>query len=212
MTIKEIENKLYENKDDTRAIFQGKLSKTRYKIVGNTTPFLREFAKEISKDPIKDEFLDYDSDIFEFVLLQGFVIQRTNDIDRMKKFVYKMDDWSVCDCTHLKKMSKEHLCQLYEWIKSDKEFVTRFAIISYMCVFLGKGDPNEDDKFIEEIYKVNHHEYYVDMAIAWFIQKLYSINIEKANLMLSSNKINEFTKKKAISKIKDSLRERKTRG
>ena len=212
MTIKEIENRLYENKDDTRALFQGKLCKTRYKIVGNTTPFLRDFAKEISKDPIKDEFLDYESDIYEFVLMQGFVIQRTNDLERMKKFVYKMDDWSICDCTHLKKISKDHLNQLYEWIKSDKEFVTRFAIISYMCVFLGKADENEDDKFIQEIYKVNHHEYYVDMAIAWFIQKLYSINIEKAEAMLQSKYINDFTRKKAISKIKDSQRERKTRG
>ena len=81
-----------------------------------------------------------------------------------------------------------------------------------MCVFLGKLDENEDDKFINEIYKINHHEYYVDMAIAWFIQKLYAINIEKANKMLESNSINDFTRRKAISKIKDSLRERSLRG
>ena len=139
--------------------------------------------------------------LFESKYLQTPMMEMSNLIE------IHLNNRSIHIC-----VSKEHLNQLYEWIKSDKEFVTRFAIISYMCVFLGKGEPTEDDKFIQEIYKVNHHEYYVDMAIAWFIQKLYSINIEKAQKMLDSGKINDFTKKKAISKIKDSLRERKTRG
>ena len=212
MTSKEALDLIYANGDEKRAIFQKRCTLTKYEVVGNTNPFLRELAKQICKSKEYDELLDYDSKIYEYVLLQGFVIQKLNDLERMKKFVYKMDDWSVCDCSHLKKQSKEHLAAIYEWTRSDKEFVTRFGIISYMCVYLGKYEDEEDDKFIEEIYKVKHHEYYVDMAIAWFIQKLYSINIEKAEKMLNSNKINDFTRKKAISKIKDSLRERKTRG
>ena len=212
MTSKEVMDLLYENKDDKRAIFQKRCTNTGYEVVGNTNPFLRDLAKVICKSKDYKEFLDKDSNIYEYVLLQGFVIQKLNDLDRMKKFVNKMEDWSVCDCTHLKKQFKEHLDAIYVWTKSGKEFITRFGIISYMCVYLGKYSDEEDNKFIQEIYKINHHEYYVDMAIAWFIQKLYSIDKEKASKMLDSQYINEFTKKKAISKIKDSLRERKMRG
>lgn len=212
MTNEEIVKLLYENADETRAIFQAKLCKTKYKIVGNTTPFLRQLAKDIIKTKDYDTFLNADSDIYEFVLVQGFCISYLNDIERMKKFIYKMDDWSVCDCCHLKKRFDAHLDALFDWVKQKEEFVTRFAIISYMCTYLGKVNEELDDKFINEIYKIDHHEYYVDMGIAWFIQKLYSINIEKANQMLESSFINEFTKKKAISKIKDSLRERNKRG
>ncbi len=212
MTNDEILNLLYQNRDEERAHFQGKLCKTKYEIVGNTTPFLRDLAKQIKKSKDYEAFLNSDSNIYEYVILQGFLISYLNDLEAMKKFIYKIDDWSICDCTHLRKQFPEHLAMLYKWVGAKEEFVTRFAIISYMCVYLGKTDEKEDDKFIEEIYKINHHEYYVDMGIAWFIQKLYSINIEKAEKMLNSEYINEFTRKKAISKIKDSLRERKIRG
>ena len=212
MTNDEILDLLYKNADPKRAIFQKRCTMTGYEVIGNTSPFLRSLAKDICKSKDYNDFLDSDSNIYEYVLLQGFVIQKLNDLARMKKFVYKIEDWSVCDCSHLKKQSKEHLEAIYEWVKQKEEFVTRFGIISYMCVYLGKYSDEEDDKFIQQIYKIKHHEYYVDMAIAWFIQKLYYINIEKAQEMLNSDKINDFTKKKAISKIKDSLRERKTRG
>ena len=130
----------------------------------------------------------------------------------MKEFVYKMDDWSITDTCHLLKRFDGHLKAIYEWTKSKEEYVTRFGVISYMCVYLGKVSDELDDDFIERIYKIDHHEYYVDMAIAWFIQKLYAINSDKASKMLDSKFINDFTKKKAIQKIKDSQRERKTRG
>ena len=201
-----------KNADPIRAKFQRSLCKTKYEIVGCTNPYLRNFAKQLKKSKDYEDFLNSESNVYEYVFMQGILISYLNDVQRMKDFIYKIDDWSICDCTHLQKQSKEYLDAIFDWVKSDKEFVTRYAVISYMCVYLNKYDEKMDDKFIEEIYKINHHEYYVDMAIAWFIQKLYSINIEKANKMLESDKINDFTKKKAISKIKDSLRERKTRG
>ena len=201
-----------KNSTIERATFQKRLCKTRYEIIGCANPYLRGLAKSLIKSGDYTKILDTDIDIYEYVLLKGYIISYKNDLDAMKKFVYKMDDWSITDTCHLSKRFDEHLKAIYEWTKSKEEYVTRFGVISYMCVYLGKVSDELDDDFIERIYKIDHHEYYVDMAIAWFIQKLYAINSDKASKMLDSKFINDFTKKKAIQKIKDSQRERKTRG
>ena len=120
MTIEQIKEKIFEMKDDNRALFQGKCCRTKYQIVGNTIPYLRSLAKQIIKEKNYDEFLNSDSDIYEYVLLQGFVISYTNNIEAMKRFIYKIDDWSVCDTTHLKKQSPEYLKAIYEWVKADE--------------------------------------------------------------------------------------------
>ena len=200
------------NSTQERAIFQRRLCKTRYEIIGCTNPYLRALAKSMIKDGSYKYVLEHDEDIYEYVFLQGLITSYLNDIELAKKYVFKIDDWSLCDTCHLFKRFPAHLDAIFEWVKSDKEYVTRFAIISYMCVYLKKFNDETDDLFIEEIYKINHHEYYVDMAIAWFIQKLYSIDVDKASKMLENKNINEFTKKKAIQKIKDSQRERGLRG
>lgn len=210
--INEIIEDFKKNSTEERAIFQRRLCKTRYEIIGCTNPYLRGVAKSLIKTGDYRQIIDTDIDIYEYVLVQGYIISYKNDIDAMKKFVYKMDDWSICDTCHLQKRFPEHLEAIYKWTESDKEYVTRFGVISYMCVYLGKVNGELDDDFIQRIYRIDHHEYYVDMAIAWFIQKLYSIDKDKASKMLESQYINDFTKKKAIQKIKDSQRERKVRG
>ena len=210
--IEELLEDFKKNSTNERAIFQRRICKTRYDIIGCVNPYLRAKAKSLIKSGEYIEILNTDIDLYEYVLLKGYIISYKNDIDAMKKFVYKLDDWSLTDTCHLQKRFPEHLEAIYEWTKSKEEYVTRFGVISYMCVYLGKVSPELDDDFIKRIYKINHHEYYVDMAIAWFIQRLWDVDVDKAKAMLDNKNINEFTRKKAIQKIKDSQRERKVRG
>ena len=58
MTNQEILDLLYKNADAERAHFQGKLCKTKYEIVGNTTPFLRDLAKQLKKSKDYEDFLN----------------------------------------------------------------------------------------------------------------------------------------------------------
>ena len=70
-------------------------------------------------------------------------------------------------------------------------------------------DEEHVDDAIINISKIKWHYYYIDMAIAWFIQKLYFKFKDKAEAMLNDAAISEEIKKKARQKIRDSLRERK---
>ena len=75
MTNDEILDLLYKNADPKRAIFQKRCTMTGYEVIGNTSPFLISLAKDICKSKDYNDFLDSDSNIYEYVLLQGFVIQ-----------------------------------------------------------------------------------------------------------------------------------------
>jgi len=211
MTVDEIIKLLRDNSDSNRAKFQSRLCKTKYEIIGNTNPFIRGLAKELIKSNDYMDIIKADVNIYEFVLLQGVIIAYLKDVPLMEKHLNKVDDWGLCDTIVMKSKKDDYINALFKWIKSDKEFFTRYAIVAYMSVHLGKENAIQDDKFIKEIYKINHHEYYVDMAIAWFIQKLYFLDMEKAQAMLDNSNIDDFTKKKAIAKIKDSIREKQSR-
>ena len=65
------------------------------------------------------------------------------------------------------------------------------------------------DRAIDSVLKVKKDDYYVEMALAWFVQKLYFKYKEKAQYILDNNLVSISVKKKAEQKIRDSLRERK---
>jgi len=203
-----LKDKLFEFEDVKYKSFFSKLTKTKYPLIGVRIPFLKKIAKELKGRDI--DFLN--SIYFEEVMIEGLMIGYLNDIDdvtsKLKKFVKKIDDWSICDscCANLKITSKNKE-KMWDFIvgfaTSNKEFELRFMIVMMMDYYL-------DEKYISKIFgiidNVKCNFYYTNMAISWLIATAL-VKKEKETLeYLKKCNLSNFVYNKAISKACESYR------
>ena len=127
-------------------------------------------------------------------------------INILKDILDYYDNWGLVDFTisNLKFKDINVLKNFLETIKtSDKEFIILYYLGCLMKYYL-------DSSFdIVKTYE-NTSFYYVDMMVAWYYQNYY-FKVDKEvidkHLLEIDNKIKDYT----IRKIKDSLRERKSK-
>lgn len=213
MIREEILEKLYEMQDLKYKEFDSSLCPNVDNIIGVQVPKLRAIAKQLVKEE-KKEYLELENiEYYEEKVIQGLMIGMSNltieDTKKyLEKFIPKIDSWAVCDvvCSSLK-LSKKYQKEMWEfletYIKSDKEFEIRFAVVMYLDYFL-----NDEyiDKVIKNISKIKSDKYYVQMAIAWLLAESFIKQKEKTTEYLKNNKLDNFTHNKAIQKIIDSYR------
>ena len=145
-------------------------------------------------------------------MLQGMLIGQIKEsleskLNRIEKFVPKIDNWSVCDtfCCELKfaKSNQQLVWNFLEkYINSDKEYYVRFALVMMLDYFI-----NDEfiDRVLSAIISVNRSEYYVKMAAAWALSICYIKYPTKTYKCLVKLK-DEDVKKKAFRKICESYR------
>ena len=211
--MKNIREELFELADLKYKKFHSSLCPNNDNIIGVRVPILRSLAKEIAKDDFRKFIKENKNEYYEEILLEGLIIgyAKMDITERLKyvsKFVPKIDNWGVCDCScssfkFAKKNQEEVWKFLQKYIKSDKEFEVRFAIIMMMNYYL-----NDDyfDKVISTLNKIEQNDYYVKMAIAWTLQVAYVKNKEKTVKFLKNNNLDKFTFNKAIQKMLESNR------
>ena len=213
MIREEVLNQLYKIQDLKYKEFDSSLCPNVDNIIGVQVPKLRNIAKELAKTNSK-EYLDLeDITLYEEKVIQGLLIGMSKlSIEEtqkyLEKFIPKIDSWAVCDvvCSSLKiakKCQKEIWDFLGKYIKSDKEFEIRFAVVMYLDYFL---NGEYIDRVIKNISKVKSDKYYVQMSIAWLLAESYIKQKEKTIEYLKNNKLDNFTHNKAIQKIIDSYR------
>lgn len=210
MNIKEDLLKLQDKKYQE---FHSKLCPGVSNIIGIRVPILRDYAKTIANENWK-EFLDSTNNrYYEEILLQGMLIGIVKmDIEKrlyyLEKFVPKINNWAVCDitCSGLKfvKRNKDKMWEfIQKYLKSEKEFEVRFAIIIMLYYFI-------EDEYIEKVFEkldnIKQTDYYVKMAIAWAIQVAYVKEKEKTMEYLKNNHLDKWTYNKALQKILESNR------
>ena len=210
-----IEEKLKELADKKYREFQIKLCPGVDNILGVRVPILRKYAKDLLKEYSLEEVLyNLDDKYYESIMLQGMVIglTRNKDIEEIleyvKNFIPKIDNWGVCDtfCAGLKitEKNKERVWDfLKEYLKSDKEFELRFALVMILDFYI-------DEKYIDEVLKIidniKSDAYYVQMAAAWALSICAVKFYDKTYKYLKISKIDKFTFNKEIQKSIESYR------
>ena len=126
----------------------------------------------------------------------------------LEKFIPKINSWAVCDVSvaglKITKKNMEYMWLfLQKYLKSDKEFELRFAIVMMLDFYITE---EYIDKVLEILNNVKHKGYYVKMAIAWTIQVAFVKFPEKTFELLKNNKIDDWTYNKALQKIIESYR------
>ena len=211
----EIKKKLLELSDPKYKEFHGGLCPGTENIIGVRVPVLRKYAQELFKEKDwKQTIEEIDNEYYEEIMLQGMLIGQAKNEDiktilkYVEKYVPKIDNWAICDvfCAGLKitkKYKKEMWRFIQKYLKSDKEFEIRFAIVMILDYYINEEYLKEDFKIFDNI---NHEGYYVKMAVAWAISvcliKYYEDTIE----YLKKSKIDNWTYNKAIQKAIESYR------
>ena len=208
-----IRKKLFEMQDLKYKQFHSNLCPNIDNIIGVRVPKLREYAKELYKNNKLDQ-INIGNRYYEELVLQGMIIGfQTKEniekvIEQIKKFVPKIDSWAVCDtfCAGLKitkKFQNEIYNLIQEYLKSEKEYELRFAIVLLLDYYINDEYIN---KVLEILSNIKADKYYVQMAKAWAICECLTKYYEKTMLFLEKTKLDKFTYNKAIQKALESYR------
>ena len=211
----EIKKKLKELADKKYKEFHSSLCPGTENIIGVRVPILRNYAKELFEEKDwKETIKEIDNEYYEEIMLQGMLIGQAKKedintiLEYVEKYIPEIDNWAICDvfCAGLKitkKYKKEMWDFIQKYLKSDKEFEIRFAIVMILDYYIEEEYLKENFKIFE---KIKSDEYYVKMAIAWAISiciiKFYEETIEYMKI----SKIDNWTYNKAIQKAIESYR------
>ena len=209
-----IKDKLFELSDQKYKEFHSGLCPGIDNIIGVRVPVLRNYAKELAKKYNIEELLqEINNQYYEEVMLQGMLIGlEKQDFNTLQKqiiqFVPKIDNWAICDvfCAGLKqtkKHKKEMWNFLQKYLKSNKEFETRFGIVMILDYYI-------EEEYLKKIFAIfddiTSDAYYVQMAVAWAISicliRFYNETIKYLRIA----KLDKFTYNKALQKAIESYR------
>lgn len=209
-----IRNDLFSLADENYKNFHKKLIPTIDEncLIGVRTPALRKYAKKIFRTTEADEFLKIlPHKYYEENNLHAFLIEQVKDFEECIKlteqFLPFIDNWATCDGFKPKVFKSNHQ-KLYpfilKWIKSNEVYTIRYGIVTLMTHFLD-DDFNKAD--LSLIVSINSDEYYVNMALAWYLSfaliKQYDSTIE----LFEQGKIkNKWVHNKALQKARESYR------
>lgn len=209
-----IRAKLLELQDLKYKEFHSNLCNTcKYEMIGVRVPELRKFAKEVVKDDFRKFLENKDIKYYEEALLKGLVIgcgklSFEETCMQLEKFIPIIDNWAICDisCSSLK-ITKKYMNEMWsflkKYIKCDKEYEIRFAVVMYLSYYI-------NSKYLDEIFnlieQINNDAYYTKMAIAWFISIAYIKEKNMTLKFLKRTNIDNWTYNKALQKIVESYR------
>lgn len=205
----EIRNYLFENIDLEYRKFYEKLIPKEDKILGVRMPIIRKIGRKIAFNNPEQYLKNPLDKYYEEKLLQAVIIGYIDtDIEKVfyyiEDFTKKIDNWSICDtfASSLKicgKYKEESFEFLNRFLKSEKPYEIRFAIVMYIFYFI------EYENYLEKVYTIiddiKNSDYYVKMALAWAVSIGYKHHREKTMIYLENCKLDDFTYNKSIQKI-----------
>lgn len=211
--MKTIRQELFEKQDKEYQKFHSRLCPNVNNIIGVRIPILRKMAKIIAKENPIEFIQNTPISYYEEKMLYGFVIGYQKGtieqtLEYLDKFVTMIDNWAVCDCScatfKFTLKNREVMWKyLQKYLKSNKEYELRFAIVMLMDYYLTE---EYIDKVLEIYNKIVHEGYYVKMAVAWALTESYIQFPKKTMSLLKKNQLDDFTYHKAIQKMIESYR------
>ena len=212
---KEIKKRLFALADEKYKKFHSNLCPGVDNIIGVRVPVLRQYAKDLKKEYKVARLLkQIDNQYYEEIMLQGMLIglAKKEDINIIlqfvEKYVPKIDNWAICDVFFAGlKITQKYKKQVWEfiqkYIKSEKEFEVRFAIVMILDYFIDEQYLQKDFQIFDSI---KHEGYYVKMAVAWAISVCIVKYYEETIQYLEKAQIDNWTYNKAIQKSIESYR------
>lgn len=182
-------------------------------MIGVRMPELRKIARQIAKQDFREFLSRVENKYYEETMIEGIVIATAKmdlaeRLGYLQKFIPKIDNWAICDSVaasfNLHKNDKPGMWDFLTHLQtSSEEFTLRFMLVMLLDHYLGSD-------YIDEIIKILNaiklDRYYVNMAEAWLIAEMLTVEREKTLQLLQNNQLSDFIHNKAIQKARESYR------
>ena len=208
-----LQDQLFALQDKSYADFQSKLLPTvaRETVIGVRTPDLRKMAKQVSKTPAAQEFIQaLPHRYFEENQLHAFILSEEKDfnisITNLELFLPYVDNWATCDQLSpkcFKRHTYELLPYIRKWLKSRHTYTVRFGMGMLMRYYL---DGEFKQEYLEWVASVKSDEYYIRMMQAWFFATALAKQWDATLPFINQRRLHPWTHNKAIQKATESYR------
>jgi 3-methyladenine DNA glycosylase AlkD len=126
----------------------------------------------------------------------------------LNRFLPYVDNWATCDTmacgmNRLRTDASLVLPQVEAWLASDATYTVRFGVVSLLWHYF---DVCYIPQHIEWLCAVQHHDYYVDMALAWYFSAVWVDCPELARPIFEQRRLPQFVHNKALQKARESLK------
>lgn len=132
-------------------------------------------------------------------------------MEAFEAFLPLVDSWAICDtlCGAYKPKPDEkaelwHVIGL--WLKSDKPYTQRVALVLMLKYYLTRETINEVLVRVEELAQKGIAEHTVSMAVAWLLCEAFIKRPVETQEYVDHNSLDDATFNRMIQKICDSLR------
>ncbi|HKK94977.1 MAG TPA: DNA alkylation repair protein [Anaerovoracaceae bacterium] len=212
--VEEIQKDLFELSEESYREFSSKLipNVNKENILGIRTPMLRKYAKQIKNFEVKNLFLySLPHKYLEENSLHMFLLEDMSEepeviIDYLNEFLPYVDNWATCDSYKAKKLIKEPELfknAILNWLDGNSTYEIRFGIVMSLKVLLGD---NFSKKAFDKIVNIESKEFYINIAIAWYLCEAVIKNYDEAINIIQKGLLNKWIHNKAIQKCRESYR------
>lgn len=214
--MKKVVDLLFDNADEKYRLFQAALMPTVDKdfIIGVRVPVLRTIAKNFDTLFSPSEKQDFLSELphkyYEENMLHAMLVSSEKDfcvaMDKTNAFLPYVDNWAVCDTFSPKAFAKNKAAlwgEIERWLKSEKPYIVRYGIVNAMRHFL---DEDYSVDKMEKVLDVKGGEYYVDMALAWYMSVALVKQWDDAIKVIEQKRLGVWVHNKSIQKAVESFR------
>ena len=212
--VEEIQNELVNLSEEKYREFTKKLipNVNEDRILGIRTPVLRSYAKELNNNGVKNLFLDslphnyLEENSLHMYLLEDISDDPKEIINQLNRFLPYVDNWATCDGYRPKKLNKYPKIvedAVIDWLNAKTVYEVRFGIVMSLKVLLGENfSPGTFDKIIG----IKSNEYYINIAIAWYVCEALIKNYDYAFYAIEKGRLDKWVNNKAIQKCRESYR------
>lgn len=209
---------LFENRDAGYRDFHSRLvpNVPKQSIIGVRLPKLRQLAKRLLSDASwrADRMGGFLSELphkyYDENMLHALIVSAEKDFDKcvelVEAFLPYVDNWAVCDCfspVSFKKNSQLLWQYIERWLSDSKTYTNRFGIDMAIKYYL---DDAYSEDVLSRVCSVKNDDYYVKMAVAWFLSVALVKHYHSALAFMQAHPIDVWTYNKALQKAVESFR------
>lgn len=214
MITDDIRKDLFEMQDTAYRDFHARLVPDidRERIIGVRTPRLRAYVRRLAKSPLRDAFLaELPHRYYEENNLHAWLIPTLGGdigevLRRVEEFLPYIDNWATCDMFSPKVFARHHdevLARIPSWLSSSHTYTVRFGIVTLLQFFL---DEHFDPQHLMWAAALNSDEYYINMAVAWYLSTALVKQWDAALPLVESRTLPQWIHRMTIRKAVESYR------
>ena len=212
MHTEKIRADLFRMQDEKYRDFHCRLMPTvpRELVIGVRTPLLRAYARAMEPAATAAFMADLPHRYYEENNLHAFLIEGLGEwkttVDALERFLPYVDNWATCDMMRPSVLGSDPTAmraQARIWMQSPHPYTVRYGIEMLMVHGLERNFSPDD---LEAVAAVPCDHPYLCRMVAWYFATALAYHWDEALPYLSPGQLDDGTRRRAITKARESLR------